>query len=583
MNHEWSRTHVLGRAALLGFALALASCGGGGGGGGGGGEGDHSFSALSTDTYPSGARVDVSSLDLLPVHNADTWTYAEVVNGVPDGAQIVRTVLNGPDANGAFSVVENGPTSSEVINYRISGAGLEELDPLGLQSVFPAIYNAFPSWFVYPTPFYAVGETRRHVRQGSIGEDLDGDGKADSFRVEMTQVFLGFESQQVFGQAAQVAHFRTTFIFTIRGSASGDQSSATAFEDAWLAPGIGMVRSDRSATSDGAVIVAPFTLQLQSATINGVTRSGNGASVRYALPHRSSAYDATRRVYYVAVSNADPRHPNSIATIQADTGAISFSAPVGLAPGALAISNDGTTLYAALDEGDVIRLSLPTMTETGRVRLPVDASFGQERAEDIAVAPGSSDVVAVSLYYSNVDPRHAGVVLLRNMVIQPQRTVGFYGSNTLAFDSTGGWLYGYNNENAESGLRRMEVLADGIVQRAVITADADRSQELSVTDGLAVVGNKVFLADSSMAFVGSVTGARNCTKLPSVSKLVCLSTVNPTQLAIFDSTTFADLGSRTFGTSSSQPFVIVPGAAGQVLLAEQPLGVITLFRDAALQ
>lgn len=137
-----ARKHArIARVAAAACALALAACGGGGGGGG-----TNAFPPASTDTYPAGARVDVASLDILPFHAGDTWVYALSSTGIPDGTQVTRTVTAGPDSTGAISIMENGPTSSELLNYRISAAGLEELDPLGLQGFLPAVSSAFPSW-----------------------------------------------------------------------------------------------------------------------------------------------------------------------------------------------------------------------------------------------------------------------------------------------------------------------------------------------------------------------------------------------------------------------------------------------------
>ena len=66
-----------------------------------------------------------------------------------------------------------------------------------------------------------------------------------------------------------------------------------------------------------------------------------------------------------------PGSGNSIATIDASTGAISYSAAVGAEPFALAMAADGSALYVGLNgSGDVVKLSLPGMAEQWRTRLP---------------------------------------------------------------------------------------------------------------------------------------------------------------------------------------------------------------------
>ncbi len=263
------RTTTTGRSvrtslASIALALLLAACGGGG-------DDDRSLPPLSTDEIPAGARVDVSALDLLPFHATDTWVYARTTNGSASGF-VTRLVSSGPDGAGLVSVTEFDAVSSFDSRYRISAAGLEELDPLGVQGILPGVYSAFPSWTLYPTPFYPAGSTRRYVRQGSMNTDIDGDLRSDSFRLEVAQVFVGFEILAVLGAPAQVAHILTTYRFEALASSTGARGVATAVEDSYLASGLGLVRADRSATSDdGTFVEPPYTLVLQSATVAGIS------------------------------------------------------------------------------------------------------------------------------------------------------------------------------------------------------------------------------------------------------------------------------------------------------------------------
>src|SRR5262249_17252705 len=139
--------------------------------------------------------------------------------------------------------------------------------------------------------------------------------------------------------------------------------------------------------------------------------------------------DSGRNVYYASVPGSVIGAGNSIATIDPATGQVTPSAPIGSEPGALALASDGSVLYVGLDgSGEVIRLALPSMTPQGRVRLAVDSSFGSTRAEAISVSPADATVAAVSMAYFGVSPRHAGVALLRDMVMQPKRTQVHTGS-----------------------------------------------------------------------------------------------------------------------------------------------------------
>ena len=239
---------------------ALASCGGGDGGG-------SLVPPFAEDTIPAGTRVDVSALDLFPLDAGDTWHY-DLFAGAQAGGSVARAIVAGPDANGWFTLREGGATQADDIVLRQTSEGIEQFDPLGAQRSMPGAYQALPTVLVYPMPFYAPGGVRRVVRQGDVLADLDGDGWGDAFRVEITQVFRGFEVQDVLGQPAQVAHFSNALAFTLFYSRSGGSYTTTSTEEAWLASGLGPVRLDRAATgSDGAVIVAPYTLLLHDAAI----------------------------------------------------------------------------------------------------------------------------------------------------------------------------------------------------------------------------------------------------------------------------------------------------------------------------
>ena len=580
-----------GRAAMRSIAAAalvllLAACGGGGAGGNSvpDAPADGALPPLSIDEIPTGARIDVSARDYFSLQNGNSWTYARHFgSSTITSGFVTRSVTNGPDADGLITVSESDGASTSVTAYRLGAAGLEEFDPTGSQASLPAVYTALPSYFAFSTPFYPVGSTLRHIRQGSLLLDLDGDQKNDSYRLEITQVFVGFEMQAVLGQSTEVAHFTTSLRFTARSSANGRSATATATEDSYLASGLGLVRVDRSSIGpDGLPIEADYSLVLQRAFLKGVTYSDSGSFIAFGLHHRWLVYDATRRVYYASLSD-DPTHPNSIATIDAGSGAITYSAPIAAGPGPLAVSSDGSTLYAGLDgTGEVARLSLPAMTEVARLSLPVDPVFGQLYAENIAVSPVSSDVFATSLIRVGFTPSHGGVALVRNMVLQPQRTQGNTGSHRIAFDASGNWLFGYNNETTEFGLRRIEVLSDGLIERVVVSTNGFPGDELSVSGGRVLVGNSIFQADAWLALLGTLTGGHNCVNLSAVGKIACQSTDSLVQLAIFDATSLAPLATPFYANAgTSSEWRLVPGPTGQVAVSE--FGVFTLFTSRFLQ
>src|SRR5882762_5705131 len=201
----------------------------------------------------------------------------------------------------------------------------------------------------------------------------------------------------------------------------------------------------------------------------------DGAVIDVPVAHNALVYDSVRNVYYASVPGSVIGNGNRIATIEPVTGQVSYSAPVGSEPNALALAADASVLYVGVDgSGAVAKLALPSMRVLGGVKLIIDPALGQSHAETITVSPADATVVAVSMAWSGSSPRHAGVALLRDLVMQPKRTQVHPGSNLVAFDAAGTKVYGLSIES-DLGLSRIQVLADGLVQELVVPAGTDFS------------------------------------------------------------------------------------------------------------
>ncbi|HEY5886053.1 MAG TPA: hypothetical protein VIT88_15305, partial [Pyrinomonadaceae bacterium] len=135
---------------------------------------------------------------------------------------------------------------------------------------------------------------------------------------------------------------------------------------------------------------------------------------------------------------------NSVTTIDPLTGAITNSVFVGSEPNRLALSDDGQTLYAALEGAFAIRqFNASTQTAGAQFPLGQDSFFGRYRVNDMAVAPGNPNLLAVVRYYQGVSPPEAGVAVFDNGV---QRTKTgpshIAGSDFVAFSASAATLYG---------------------------------------------------------------------------------------------------------------------------------------------
>ena len=452
------------------FALALSACGGGGGG-------DDSANIraplpqLVSDTYPAGDRVDLRSLNYFPAAVGDSWTYDRIQGGVTTSGAVTRSVSN--VTSDGYTVSETTPGAQpDTETYRRTTASQVLVDIVDLTA--PAVArNLIGEILMYPEPFYPVGGTRTVVRQGNWGADEDGDGVNDSFRLELTQQFVGLEPMALPLGSANTAHFRTVMTLTLSPSSPQETPySVTATEDSWWAPGIGLVQSDRSGVdSNNMTLVTPHRLRIASGSVGGTalfTPQPDGTLVKLNLTHNALVFDASRNRYYASIPGSVGITGNSIATIDAATGAVSYSTAVGSEPFPMAVAPDGSALYVGLKgSGEVAKLTLPAMSEQYRIRLPTAPFFGtQLLPKSIAVSPVESDVIAVSTFDPASSSTNSGVVQIRAGALQPQMVGGLFTATRigpLAYDGNGAAVYGYDDVTTGFALHAMSVLGDGLL------------------------------------------------------------------------------------------------------------------------
>lgn len=595
---------VRGWVACIALAM-LAGCGGGGG--------DEraatpppppgtraALPTVSEDINPAGTRLDYRSRNHFPAAPGDHWAYDRQQNGSSSTASVTRTVTSAGGSDVLITETAPGETSSEI--YRRTNEGIVAVAPMA--GAPAAMIQLVGDLLEYPEPFYPVGSTRRIVRQGSTGEDVDGDGVHDSFRLEISQVLVGFESVnfQNGRSLRDAARFHNVVTITLQPSDLRYQPySETSTEDAWWAPGFGLVRAERSIVdSRGVYVELPYTQVLTGGSVGGQTLFGpDGTVINVPLVHNALVYDRTRNRYYASVPGSVPLTGNRIATIDPDTGAVTHSAQaIGSQPFAMALNADASALYVGLNgTGDVVKLRLPDLAEQWRVRLPNDAFYGQFSTEHIAVSPTDADLVAVSTIRPDVSPRHGGVVLVRGGVLQARRTQQHTGSNLITFGPDGDYLYGFNSESTEFGLRRIAVLADGLQEVQVVTANgnfATRTLDWS-PQGL-VLDRSVYRApDLALLGLAQVDGS-GCRPHNVANRLICGYTspyfAGDAALAVIDASSFVILATPYYARGSSWSgslSEIVPGPLGQVAMRlnatyyNSASDTVSLFTSAALR
>ena len=563
--------------ALL--VLALTACGGGGGGSGEATpDGDSPRAPLPTvarDDNPTAARLSVGPDDYLPQGSTESIFDRLDANGNRVGSTTLRLVWQGGDMLQMSEAEDGGPPFAEDLQRTAAGW----VQPVIPNNQLPPAANAvIGSLLLLPSPFHAIGTTRVQYRSGNYGEDLDGDGVHESFTFEYRQTMVGEETVAVPGGSVVALHIRDTLLLTVVPSRR-DQANlqATATSDTWLAKGLGYVREQVSSVgSEGRDVFPPYTLALASVRIDG-TDPLDPTTVRdvrsIALVHRDLVYDAARRAYHASVPGSVLGQGNRLASIDADTGAVTYSAVVGSDPGALALAADGASLYVALDgSSELLRLALPGLAELSRTQLPLHPLFGSLlQVQSLAASPTAPGVVAVALASVN-STSHAGVALLRDGALMPVQTAPFTGSNQIVFGADGNSLFGIHTESTEFGLRRMAVQPDGLVVTQVLT-DAFASfyvQAIDRSGSRLVLANRIFAADT-LSPLGQVAGAANCRAL-NASRLACVAdsaSDTPGVLLVDAATAVITAHLIIPGAARGDTLRLVAGPSGQLAVRDQ--------------
>jgi hypothetical protein len=177
------------------------------------------------------------------------------------------------------------------------------------------------------------------------------------------------------------------------------------------------------------------------------------------FPARDIVYDGMRNRIYASLDSTAGARANTVVAIDPVTGEVTASVSVGVQPGVLALSDDGTTLWVAVNgTRQVRRLALPSLTP-GTV---FSIGDGPLEVGDMKVMPNRAGTVAVSLRSTCCTPRYEGVAIYDDGVRRPRTDDGGTGPNTIAFDETGTLLYGLSNEGT-AAFYTLRVQSDGVV------------------------------------------------------------------------------------------------------------------------
>ena len=582
-NNSSQSRRLLYFLALASTVLWISGCGGSGGAT----NTRVPLPDLSEEIEPAGERLDLRGRNYFPAQAGDTWSYTRAVSEnrtyppFPPTETATRSVISA--AGSDFSVREISAKGNTVLNFRRTGQGIVSIEPL--RGIFPDTVSQFVGDILeFPEPFYPIGSTGKSIRQGQWPDDLDADGRPDSYRIEVDRTMVGLETLLLPQDSlSDVAHLRTTIRFElIPSDKSFLPTRAQSTEDTWWAPGIGLVKLESEfltgINSDGEL------LTLSSATVAGeqaFPSAVDGTLIKVPLEHRALVYDSARDQYYATVPSNAQSQPDRIAVVNAQTGALSYSPPVaGGNPGAIAVASDSSAVFVGVNgTGEVVKLRLPDWQEVWRVSLPQIEGYFPIDAGKLVASPINPDLVAVAMNRRNVRPRHAGVALIQAGTVLPRRVPDDLGTDLIVFEPGGTYVYGYASVAGYARLREISVLSDGVQESGFFEIATGGLQHLSWSSrGFIFYDTLVRTSDYSVVGKADV-GAGMCRQLTGTDRWLCLNhstfTSNPNNVprtvAVVDPDTLETVArpvyERGFGVTLFSE--IVTGRNGQVGLRVQ--------------
>jgi hypothetical protein len=262
------------------------------------------------------------------------------------------------------------------------------------------------------------------------------------------------------------------------------------------------------------------------------------------LPNIALMRDSIRGVLYASVTNSGGANANSIAKIDPATATIIASLPVGLNPGAMAMSEDGQFLYVGLlGASKIVRVDLQTFTKDIEFALPTSSRSGNPPlyGGDLLVLPGLPRSVVVSLKIPNSSPAYEGVAIYDDSVPRTDMT-DMFGATRIVRGPTASTIYGFNDQGY-SYFHRMLVTPTGIKEDSSTTGLLQAYRDIEYDGGLVFGTDGAVIDEVAMSLLGTIPVSGNAVR-PDVANGRAHILSSPT-IHTYSSTTYTRIGSFT--------------------------------------
>jgi len=393
-----------------------------------------------------------------------------------------------------------------------------------------------------------VGASFQQIKRTSLnwGDDLDGDGVGEKFDMDSKVTVPALEKVDtnagVFSNAVKVV---TIVTFTITLSKTRSVIGAIVTNTSWYAPGVGKVKS---IDVFQAPALAPSSTVAESVGRFDVKGESGSTTTRILdLPAKNFVYDPVRKLIYASVPSSASSLANTITAVDPATGSIGPSIPIGDIgaslqnagpPGSLAMSDDGNTLYVAVNNRTTVqRVDLVAGTVATPVTLAADPIVGPGAVGALAVLPGAPGSFALARVDIALD---AGVHIYDDGVARPG--IGARRVTSLQFAGTASRLYGLNWIEGPPQFSRMDLDATGVA-RFDVTASPGFSFDVKYDQGLIFSGNSIIEPETLNVRGSFISGFRLSALIfpdPASNRAYA---ADSGRVFAFDRNTFALLGS----------------------------------------
>ncbi len=254
--------------------------------------------------------------------------------------------------------------------------------------------------------------------------------------------------------------------------------------------------------------------------------------------------DPARGKLLVSVATSDRLHANTIAVVDAATGAVEKTTPIGSSPNRLALSDDGTTLWVGVDGASSFRkLDTRTGAVGPLVPLPNDPSpTSPPVADQIVALEGDANAIAVTVGLKDRIGQEFAVAVYDDGVMRAKKLEGD-AATIIARGAGATELFGYaTSPELRRVFSRFTLDATGIAVGQRSDTRAEREVPFTYAEGQIYLATGVVLDANVFSTLGTYKMAWSGPTFPDVANKTVYRASGVDEIVSFDISTFVPRG-----------------------------------------